>query len=231
MTRSDKSRKLIRAAGRGAAVVGLAGVVGLALAQDTGATQYAQLLQDADIIARYNTHIESQLAAQQTEIAELEQQLAAIDALALDVPPLLDRMFTELEQFVTADVPFLLSERTERIERLRDLMSQVDAPQSEKFRRLMEAYQIEMEYGRTMEAYRQPLTDGREADFVRLGRVTLMYRTTDGAETAYWDNDQKTWVIDRRLAASIARALRIAREEEAPDLITPPVPAARESRS
>lgn len=230
MTRSDKTKKLVRRSGRILAFAGLAGVVSVALAQDSPAVRYAQLLRDADITARYNTFIEGQLQAQQQQIASLEQQINDLDAVALDFPPMLQRMFDELVQFVESDVPFLQQERRERIARLRDLMNQVETSNSEKFRRLLEAYQIEMEYGRTMDFYRESLSDGRPAEFVRLGRVSLMYRAADG-ETGYWDNQQKTWVVDRQFDRAIERALRMAKEEEAADLITPPVPAPQETRS
>jgi hypothetical protein len=140
-------------------------------------------------------------------------------------------MFDELVQFVASDVPFFKEERDQRIQRLRDLMAQVDASASEKFRRLIEAYQIEMEYGRTMSAYRQALPDGREAEIVRLGRVSLMYRTMEGGETGYWDNERKEWVADPDSARAIEEALAIAKEERAPDLITVPVPAPQGGRS
>ncbi len=53
---------------------------------------------------------------------------------------------------------------------------------AERYRRLLEAYQIELDYGRTMISYKGKLEDGREADFVRVGRVSLLYRTADGEE-------------------------------------------------
>jgi hypothetical protein len=109
-------------------------------------------------------------------------------------------------------------------------MGSVEASASEKFRRLIEAYQIELEYGRTMSFYKQNLADGREAEMVRLGRITLLYRTTDG-ETGYWDNQAKQWVADPDSAASIEDALSIAKEEKAPDLIIVPVPAPQGGRS
>jgi seryl-tRNA synthetase len=174
--------------------------------------------------------IEQQLRSQQEEITSLEAQVAALDATAVDVQPLLQRMFDELVAFVADDVPFFKEERDTRIGRLRELMASVDASPSEKFRRIMEAYQIEMEYGRTMSSYKQTLADGREAEMVRLGRVSLMYRTVDG-ETGYWDNTSKAWVADPDAAAEIEEALSIAKEERAPDLITVPVPAPQGGRS
>jgi len=82
-----------------------------------------------------------------------------------------------------------------------------------------------------MSAYKGALTDGREAELVRLGRVSLLYRTADGAESGYWDNESKAWVEDSDSAAAIEEALRIAKEETAADLIRVPVPAPKGGRS
>jgi hypothetical protein len=233
MTRSHSNKTFNVVAALGLAAAGLAGSVQIVSAQqeEDAGTRYARLVADAQIYERYNATIERQMASQQAEIAALEEQLAAIDQTAIDVQPLLQRMFDDLAQFVSNDVPFLKEERSERVERLREMMGRVETSASEKFRRLIEAYQIELEYGRTMDAYRGTLADGREVEFVRLGRVTLLYRTPDGRETGYWDRDQKTWVADNRFRDSISQALRIAKEEQAPDLITVPVPAAQGGRS
>jgi len=136
-----------------------------------------------------------------------------------------------LESFVASDVPFLAKERADRVTRLRELMSEADKAAGEKFRRLLEAYTIEMEYGRTMEAYHGTLNDGREADFVRLGRVSLMYQTADGNEAGYWDQQKKNWVPAPEYKRSIELALRIAKQTVAPDLITVPVPAPQGGKS
>ena len=89
-----------------------------------------------------------------------------------------------------------------------------------------------MEYGRTMSSYKQTLADGREAEMVRLGRVSLMYRTVEDGETGYWDNERKA--VRRRPGYRPPRSkrrLRIAKEERAPDLIIVPVPAPQGGRS
>jgi septal ring factor EnvC (AmiA/AmiB activator) len=228
MTRSPYKKTFIAA--RSFAALGLVGAATVAAAQDAS-TRYAQILTEADISARYNVTIESQLRSQEAEMASLQQQIDSLDATAAAVQPMLQTMFEQLEAFVAADVPFLEDERKARIARLRDLMNQVDASTSEKFRRLIEAYTIEMEYGRTMDSYKAALSDGRDAEFVRLGRVSLMYRTVDGGESAYWDNDSKMWVKDAAHARQIEEALHIAKQETAPDLITVPVPASKGGRS
>ena len=204
---------------------------GVGVAQETGGERYARALADAAITQRYNTQIEQQLRSQEEEIASLEQQLAGIDATAVDVQTMLQRMYDDLVTFVQNDVPFFKEERDQRMQRITELMQNVEASPSEKFRRLMEAYQIEMEYGRTMSAYKQALDDGREAEVVRLGRIVLLYRVIEGGETGYWDNTQKKWVADPGSRAAIENALSIAKEEKAPDLIIVPVPAPQGARS
>jgi seryl-tRNA synthetase len=202
-----------------------------AVAQETGGERYARALADAAITQRYNTEIEQQLSSQEQQIASLEQQVMNLDATAVDVQAMLQRMYDDLVQFVRNDVPFFKEEREQRIQRITDLMQTVEASPSEKFRRLMEAYQIEMEYGRQMTAYRQTLDDGREAEMVRLGRVALLYRVMDGSESGYWDHERKQFVPDPGSAGAIEEALSIAKEERAPDLIVVPVPAPQGGRS
>jgi hypothetical protein len=224
MTRSSSNKKLIAGTGRGLVAIGLVGMCGVATAQDAG-TRYAQMLSNAEISKRYDATVEQQLRSQQMEIAALEQQIGELDATAAAFQPMLQRMFDDLVQFVQADVPFLANERAARIDRLRDLMSQLETPPGEKYRRILEAYTIELEYGRTLDSYREALSDGREADFVRVGRICLMYRTVDGTESGYWDHQQKRWIPAPEYRRAIEEALKIAKQEGAPDLIFVPIPA------
>ncbi len=211
-------------AARWLVAIALCAATGVSAAQDAGA-RYATLLSEADITTRYNATLEAQLQSQQSEMASLQAQIAGMDATAAEVPAMLEKMFSQLEAFVAADVPFLAKERADRVSRLRELMGQTDKSPGEKFRRLLEAFTIEMEYGRTMDSYHGTLNDGREADFLRLGRVSLMYQTADGNEVGYWDQQQKAWVAAPEYKRSIELALRIAKQTVAPDLITVPVPA------
>lgn len=217
-------------AARWLAAISLCAVTGVCAAQDA-ATRYAQTVADADITTRYSAMIEEQLRSQQREIMSLQAELAGMDATAAEIQPMLQKMFDNLESFVAADVPFLAKERAQRVSRLRDLMGEPDKTAGEKYRRLLEAYTIEMEYGRTMDSYRDTMNDGREADFIRLGRISLMYRTTDGKDVGYWDQQKKGWVSAPEYSRAIEVAFRIAKQTTAPDLITVPVPAPQGGRS
>jgi DNA repair exonuclease SbcCD ATPase subunit len=198
------------------------------------AGRYAQAMADADSLERYNNQLNDQVKSQETEIASIERQLSDIDTTNREVQPLMEQMVDTLQQFVKLDVPFFLDERTTRVQGLKDMMARADVTISEKYRRILEAYQIELEYGRTLDAYEGRLgtgADARTVEFVRLGRVSLMYRTLDGSETGYWDSIQKNWVMDPSYHDAVEEALRVARKDGAPDLLTVPVPAPQEVRS
>jgi len=192
------------------------------------AGRYAQAMADADSLERYNNQLNEQVKSQETEIASIERQLLDIETTNREVQPLMQQMVDTLEQFVKLDVPFFLDERTARVQGLKDMMARADVTISEKYRRILEAYQIELEYGRTLDAYEGHLgtgADARTVEFVRLGRVSLMYRTLDGSETGYYDAMKKDWVIDDSYRDAVEEALRVARKDGAPELLTVPVPA------
>lgn len=208
---------------------------GNAAAQDESAAEagenagetYARLLAEVDRSTRHNAHVERLLGAQAAEIASLESEIAQLDGTPAALEPLLDRMHRELADFVEADTPFLRGERIERLERIADSLAR-EGNVSEKFRRLLEAMQIELEYGRTLGTYSGVLDGGRPAKFVHVGRVALLYRTVDGRESGYWDAGAGAWTVADDYNRAIRDALAMANEEIAPDLLVLPVPAASE---
>jgi hypothetical protein len=205
-------------------------------AQDAG-ERYARLLADTQSFERNNEVLTRQLDSQRQRIAQAAAESEGLDQTAAAMPALLDKMFQELQSFIAADIPFRDpigdsdDSRKDRMERLAGLMADPAVTSAEKYRRLLEAYQIEIEYGRSMAAYSGVLEDGRKADYVRVGRIALMYRTEDGAEAGYWDHQQKQWVVDNEYRGTVLTALRVARKELAPDVIQIPIPAAQEVRS
>jgi hypothetical protein len=166
--------------------------------------------------------------SQHGEMTQVQGELDRIDLVSRDVTPLMLRMIEALDQFVSLDVPFLPEERQERIREIRTMMRRADVSDAEKFRRIMEAYQIENEYGRTIEAYRSTLERGdREVtvDFLRVGRIALVYQTLDEADAGAWDQETRSWVpLDSSYRSAILQGLRIARKQAAPDLIRLPLP-------
>lgn len=190
---------------------------------------YRQALTETSSLKDYNDQLAVQTASQDEEIAALNQQLAEIDKTAREVTPLMSNMLATLDTFVTLDTPFLPEERAKRIKGLKEMMGRADISVSEKYRRIVEGYQIEMEYGRTLEAY-QGKVDDKTVDFVRAGRVALLYQTLDGKETGYWDADAKAWKVDNSYELDAKSGLKIAKKQSAPDFLVVPVHAPVEAK-
>src|SRR5690554_5814519 len=138
----------------------------------------AAIIQAANL-ERYNEQMRELVQAQEKELASYEQQLKDLEQTEASVAPQMQRMLDVLAEFIAADLPFLPHERSDRLERLQELLPRADVSLAEKYRRLLEAYQIESDYGYTLEAWRDNLQrDGQtlDVDFLRLGRVMLYYR-------------------------------------------------------
>lgn len=190
---------------------------------------YRQTLRQVDQLMTYNTQMERMVEAQTSEIGALERQINEIEVTQRQILPLMRQMLDVLEQLVEADAPFLLEERQTRLKELNNLMQQAGTSLGEKFRRLLEAYQIEMEYGNTIEAYRAELPRGnsqKTVELLRIGRAALYYLTLDEQEAGVWDDDRRAWqVLPNDNIALIRHGLRLARNELPPDLIRLPVAA------
>jgi len=193
-------------------------------------TEYKQIMKQLDGLAVYNDYIQRQIDSQEGELAQLSVSLDQVGVVERQIMPLMIRMLDGLEQFIELDVPFLMDERQDRVNRMRALMERADVTLAEKFRRLTEAFQIENDFGRTIEVYKDTLTlDGAtlEVNLLRLGRVGLYYQTTDASQTGRWDGPSGQWLAlsDGTARNQVRRGIRIARKLVAPDLLLLEVPA------
>jgi hypothetical protein len=223
-----------RASGNEASQKSQARIDKLADETDSLLTQYRNVLNQLDAVRVFNKHMRGLIGEQETEKASLTEQIDNVELVGRQMTPHMLKMIDSLERFVELDVPFLKEERTERVAFLREAMNKSDVSDAEKYRAIMEAYQIENEFGRTIEAYEGELEiegEKREVDFLRLGRIALLYRTYDGSYSGAWNQKQHTWVpLDRSYEEAIKAGLRMARKQAAPSLILAPVPAAEDAR-
>jgi hypothetical protein len=207
------------------------------LAADTDKllAQYRTVNEQIASLRNYNQQLDTLLASQNREIASLSTQIENVTLVEREIMPMMNRMVQAFDDFVERDVPFLVEERQARVANLLEIMGRADVTVAEKYRRLVEAYQIENEYGRTIESYRGELEidDGplRTVDFLRFGRVVLIYTTLDGNESGVWDSGTGSWAaLDGSYRAAVRQGLRIAQQQSAPDLIVLPVRAAQVAR-
>ena len=188
--------------------------------------EFRQNYQQLIDLTQYNDQLEILIDRQERKMVRVEEDIARISSLTRSVMPLMFKMIDALDTFVELDVPFLIDERRQRVAGLRTLMNNPDASPAEKYRKISEAYEIENEYGRTIEAYTGKVSpdDDRTVNFLRIGRNSYIYQTLDGDDAAVWNKSENEW---KRLGGSyrlpIQVGIRIANEQAAPDLMVVPL--------
>jgi septal ring factor EnvC (AmiA/AmiB activator) len=191
--------------------------------------QYKSVLKEIEGLEVYNTLLQRQVDNQELQLADLDESLQQVEVINRQIVPIMTKMIESLEQFIELDVPFLLKERTERIAGLWELMERQDVTVAEKFRKVTEAFQIENDYGSTIEAYKDTLeVDGatRQMDFLRIGRIALLYQSEDGKVSGVWDQREGQYKpLGNEYRNQIKFGLQIARKQVAPDLVLLPVDA------
>jgi len=190
---------------------------------------YKTVLKEIEGLQVYNRQLEKQVGNQEKEMSDLAGAIDKVTVIERQITPLMLRMIDGLEQFVELDLPFLLKERRDRIAALREMMERADVAASEKFSQILRAYQIENEYGRTMEAYTDEITvDGgtRIVDVLKVGRIALVYQTNDGEVTGSWNANDRAWVeLDDAFTTPVRNGIRMARKQLTVDLLTLPITA------
>lgn len=186
--------------------------------------EYRTIKAEIDQLDVYNQQMSAIVASQQQDLASLDTQISEIETTERGVLPLMQRMIATLDDFTAQDTPFLKNERATRIAKLKALMSSADSTVSEKFRRVLEAYQIEVDYGRNVEAYRAKEND-TTFDFLRIGRLALYKFSNDGRQAWLWQPNTQQWsALESEHLRDLKKALKVAQKVLAPQLMIVPVP-------
>ncbi|MCK4710763.1 MAG: DUF3450 domain-containing protein [Gammaproteobacteria bacterium] len=198
-------------------------------------SDYKSVLKIVEGLEVYNGLLQKQLDDQNSELSQLEQSLKDVALIERQIIPLMVRMIDSLDQFVKLDIPFLQQERATRVSRLQKMMERADVTAAEKFRRVMEAYQIENDYGRTIEAYKgtaKVAGKEREVDFLRIGRTALIYQSISREHTGMWNKQDKAWqeLPAQTYRNQVSKGLKIAKKQIAPDLLMLPIQAAEAAK-
>ncbi|WP_440873819.1 DUF3450 domain-containing protein [Thalassotalea sp. PLHSN55] len=192
--------------------------------------EYRNVVDEAEVLEGYNDHVQRMVDDQKANIASLEGQIAGIDKTKQGVVPLMYKMIETLEQFIALDVPLNLEGRQERIQGLRNVMNDSNVSVSEQFRLVLEAYEIEANYGTVFDAYVGELDLGDRTitvDFVHMGRVAFLAQSLDMKQAWVWNNDSRSWdALGDEYLKPTTDAIRMARKQLSPDLVKLPVFAA-----
>lgn len=193
--------------------------------------EYRDLSKEIEGLKVYVKQLDKQLDDQKDELSTLEESIESVTLVERQITPLMLKMIDAIDQFVEKDMPFKKDVRQQRVTKLKKLIGRADVSVAEKYRNVAEVYQIEMNYGRSIEAYRAPLNaqdTQKEVDYLRVGRIALMYITLDGSDMGVWNGDKQTWQpLSPEYKSKLQAGIRIAREQTAPSLILTPVPSAK----
>jgi len=196
--------------------------------------QYRLVLQQIDRLIAYNDYVERLIVDQEAQITDIRKQLDQFALIERGIVPLMLDSIDILDKFIDLDVPFLLEERKARVARLRTIMDLSDVTVSEKYRQIMDAYQIETTYGRDIEAYTGLLEidgESRQVDFLRIGRTSLTYQTPDQEETGFWNKQTGQWEkLPNKYQNYVTQGLRVARKQVTPNILELPIEAPGEGR-
>ncbi len=193
-------------------------------------SDYKSVMKQVDGLKVYNARLQRQIDNQMARIADIEESINEVTVIQRQMTPLVIRMIDGLEQFIELDVPFNLEERRERIAFLRSNVDRSDLTVAEKFRQVLEAYNIELQYGRGFDSYSDAIDINgttRDVDFLRIGRLALVYQTTDGTESGVWNNETRSWepLDSGDYANAIRKGVRIAKRQATIELLNMPVAA------
>lgn len=191
--------------------------------------EYLSNERTADVVEAYNKQMRILIDSQERELADMALQLESIKEVDQAMLPMLNRMVASLRDFVAQDLPFLNSERSKRLAKLDALLTRADVSLAEKYRQILEAYMVEIQYGRTVETYSgrlQQHDSSRQVNFLRLGRTAFYYQTLEGHESGLWQPAQEEWeVLDEGHNQAIFKAIQIAAQRQVPSLMDLPLPA------
>jgi len=197
------------------------------------ADNYRAINKEIDGLKVYNRLMTAQTNGQQATLDDIGLSMQQVDVINRQIFPLMERMIDSIEQSVKLDIPFLLEERTERVEELKDIMERSDVSVAEKFRKVMEAYQIEMDYGTSSEWYRESLNvDGavREYNMLRVGRIGLFFQSDDTNITGWYNPNSDAYeTLGSEHRNEVRKGIRIARQLIAPELMLLPFPGAEQA--
>ena len=186
--------------------------------------EYKVVAKQVEGLKLYNAQKRIQIQAQLDLMDKLDEQLVNVVVMQRQIPPLAQKMLDSLENFIKLDTPFRSEERRNRIDLVRSSMAKPKVTASEQVRQVLEAYNIEGEYGRKIDTYETKLADGTVVNILVIGRIGMFYQTTDERQSGRWDKEAGEWVdLDNSYRKPIRDGIRMAKKLIPTDMLLMPV--------
>ena len=176
--------------------------------------EFKQVNKQIESLRVYNSQLERQIESQKQMMAELVESIENATVIERGISPLMENMLKALRTFVELDVPFKTEMRAEAVEDLFDNLDSAKFSSAEKFRQILEIYDIESEYSLSLETYRD-LVD-----------VALMYQTKDKSQTGAWNKATASWeTLGSEYRRPVDQGIRIAKKLSPQDVMEMPINA------
>ncbi|PKH06995.1 DUF3450 domain-containing protein [Moritella sp. Urea-trap-13] len=191
-----------------------------------------RLQEEVDNLAVYRNHLAKLVNNQNQELSSLDEQLAGIKSTRQGIVPLMYKMITGLEDIINTGKPIKKPQRLARLDKLNAMMGQADVSDAEKYRRILEAYQIEIDYGTKLGVYQGEIAlasigQSITVDLLHLGRIAFVARSLDSQHYWQWHDERQEWVTISEHTDDIDKAFKMANKQIAPSLIYLPVTTAQ----
>ncbi len=188
---------------------------------------YRANLKQLEAARRYNASLSRNIEAQERQKTRLAEDIENVEGLQRAMQPLMEDMVARFGELVNADLPFEIETRSQRASRLEGVLSDPDMSAAQRYRLIVEAYQIELEKGRTIGVNECTVGDGEAAlsgECLQIGRIALIFKTADDSTLRIWDTGQGDWTnLNRSYLPDVKYAIRMAKEQTAPDIFFAPV--------
>lgn len=189
--------------------------------------QLEQLQLTVKNLQEQKRELSSQVETQQKRVDEKTQKLADIKQIQEEMDPFVKTLADSIAALPENGLPFLQEERDERIKNLRITLADKEIPISEKFRKAMEALQVEAEYGLTIETYQKQITLGSGKVLVnifRFGRLGLYFQSLDQQSCGMFDIAEGKWIrLPDSCNFNMQKAVEIASKRRPAELLALPL--------
>ena len=175
----------------------------------------------------YNAQMRKQIERQEERLKEIDKTMKEAQVMQRQIPPFTRRMLAGIEKSIELDMPFHLAERKERIAFANAAIDNPTVSPAEGLRQVLETFNVEMEYGRKLDNYKDTIEiegQQREVNVLRVGRLALVYQSSDESLTGAWDNNTDQWVpLDNSYRNPTRKGLKIANRLATVDMLELPI--------
>ena len=189
--------------------------------------EYKTVSKQIEGLRVYNAQMRKQIERQEERLKEIDKTMKEAQVMQRQIPPFTRLMLAGIEKSIELDMPFHLAERKERIAFANAAIDNPTVSPAEGLRQVLETFNVEMEYGRKLDNYKDTIEiegQQREVNVLRVGRLALVYQSSDESLTGAWDNDTDEWVpLDNSYRNPTRKGLKIANRLATVDMLELPI--------